>query len=162
MNSPKSAGQREQWPLRPWTARRAAHASNCHKSWYLHVSRLRFLDSLVVFIAGLRLAHQVFVDLLQALSQNAQVLLNLGLLLLRRQNLTVHFLALLAKIVNALHKFIVIVLKRGTFTAGRLLYKQLARHRNSQGVGSKLERAFCQPPRTIFSAVVVRKEQMQG
>jgi hypothetical protein len=62
---------------------------------HLHVGRLGLLNSLIVLVTSLNLAGQAFVDLRKAIGQDAEVLLNLCLLLLLLQNLAVHFLALL-------------------------------------------------------------------
>ena len=48
----------------------------------LHVGRLCLLDGLVVLIAGLGLAGKGFVDLRKTVSEDREILLNFGLLLL--------------------------------------------------------------------------------
>jgi len=77
----------------------------------LHVSSFSFLNGLVVLVTSLGFAGEGLVDLREAVRQNRQVLLDLGLLLLLLENVLVHFLALLAEIFDALYELVVVVLE---------------------------------------------------
>ena len=85
----------------------------------LHVRSLCLHDRLVVLIAGSHLPCQRVVDTGESLSEDAEIVLDLLLLLLILQDLSVHFLSLLFEIFDAFHQLIVVVLQ------GRAL----ARHR---------------------------------
>ena len=62
----------------------------------LHVRRLRLLDRLVVLVPGLDFPRETLVDFRQPVRQNAEILLDLGLLLLLLKDVLVDLLALLA------------------------------------------------------------------
>merc|ERR1719502_2593404 len=80
----------------------------------LHVRGLRLLHRLVVFVPRLRLAHERLVDLLQAVGQERELLLDLALVLLLLHDLPVELLALLAQVLDALDELVVVVLERRT------------------------------------------------
>merc|ERR1719163_292472 len=60
----------------------------------LHVGSLCLLDGLVVLIPGLGLADQAFIDLLQAIREDRELLLDLCLVFLFLRNLPVKLFAL--------------------------------------------------------------------
>ena len=102
--APTSATPRFTWPC----PRR-------QKAWrpsYLGVGGLRFLDGLVILIARGDLASEVVVDPSEPLGQDAQIILDLGLLLLVLVDRLVDLLPLLAQILDALDELVVVVLKR--------------------------------------------------
>merc|ERR1719389_202795 len=62
----------------------------------LHVRRLSFLDGLVVLVARLSLSNEALVNLLQTVGEDGKLLLDLGLVLLLFEDLTIQLLTLLA------------------------------------------------------------------
>lgn len=67
----------------------------------LHVRCLGFINGGVILSPRLHTLCQAFVNAAQAIGQNANILLNLSLFFLVLENLTVYFLALIPKILNA-------------------------------------------------------------
>merc|ERR1719272_1864925 len=86
----------------------------------LHVSGLSLLYSLVVLIPGLCLTDKAFVDLLQTICEDGELLLDLSLILLFLQNLLIQLFALLTEVLNRLHKLVVVVLQRRALGCHRL------------------------------------------
>eukprot|EP00444_Apocalathium_aciculiferum_P023181 CAMPEP_0183437704 /NCGR_PEP_ID=MMETSP0370-20130417/74246_1 /TAXON_ID=268820 /ORGANISM="Peridinium aciculiferum, Strain PAER-2" /LENGTH=110 /DNA_ID=CAMNT_0025625613 /DNA_START=169 /DNA_END=501 /DNA_ORIENTATION=- len=79
-----------------------------------HVSRLSLLDGLVVFVPGLRLSDEALVQPLQAVRQDGELFLDLGLVLLFGQDLSIQLVALLPEVLDGLHELVVVVLQGGT------------------------------------------------
>eukprot|EP00960_Hanusia_phi_P070165 767251-Hanusia_phi.AAC.4 len=113
----------------------------------LHVSCLCLHDRLVIFVARSYLSGQRVVDAGESLGEDTQVVLDLLLLLLVLEDLSVDFLSLLFQIFDTFHQLIVVVLQRSA----------LARHRaavRSGPVGSLREiRATRRPAAAPGSSV---------